>query len=93
MVAAVRSGGSVCIRCQIMRFCEMFKEIALKVVLEVGFKLAIIAVGLIYCSTTYYQSRYLPVVEPNSSSLYCFDTHTGKTWLADVVQNKKERPE
>ena len=31
----------------------MFKDVALKVVVEVGFKLAIIAVGLIYCSTTY----------------------------------------
>ena len=76
-----------------MRFSEMFKDVALKVVVEVGFKLAIIAVGLIYCSTTYYQTRYVPVVEPNSNSLYCFDTHTGKTWLADVVGNSEERPE
>ena len=70
----------------------MFKDVALKVVVEVGFKLAIIAVGLIYCSTTYYESRYVPVIEPNSSSLYCFDTHTGKTWLSDVVGNAEERP-
>ena len=70
----------------------MFKDVALKVVVEVGFKLAIIAVGLIYCSTTYYESRYVPVIEPNSSSLYCFDTHTGKTWLADVVGNEEKRP-
>ena len=70
----------------------MFKDVALKVVVEVGFKLAIIAVGLIYCSTTYYESRYVPVIEPNSSFLYCFDTHTGKTWLADVVGNEEERP-
>ncbi len=71
----------------------MFKDVALKVVVEVGFKLAIIAVGLIYCSTTYYQTRYVPVVEPNSNSLYCFDTHTGKTWLAEVVGNSGERSE
>ena len=70
----------------------MFKDVALKVVVEVGFKLAIIAVGLIYCSTTYYESRYVPVIEPNSSSLYCFDPHTGKTWVADVVGNEEERP-
>ena len=71
----------------------MFKDVALKVVVEVGFKLAIIAVGLIYCSTTYYQTRYVPVVEPNSNSLYCFDTHTGKTWLAEVVGTSGERSE
>jgi hypothetical protein len=71
----------------------MFKDVALKVAVEVGFKLAIIAVGLIYCSTTYYQTRYVPVVEPNSNSLYCFDTHTGKTWLAEVVGNSGKRSE
>ena len=71
----------------------MFKDVALKVAVEVGFKLAIIAVGLIYCSTTYYQTRYVPVVEPNSNSLYCFDTHTGETRLADVVGNSGQRSE
>ena len=71
----------------------MFKDVPVKVVVEFGFKLAIIAVALFHCSTTYYQTRYVPVVEPNSNSLYCFDTHTGKTWLADVVGNSEERPE
>ena len=70
----------------------MFKDIAFKVVIEVGFKLAILLIGLLYCSTTYYHSRYVPVIQNNTNSVICFDTHTGKTWVADFVVDKADRP-
>ena len=70
----------------------MLKDVALKVVLEIGFKLMILVIGLLYCSTTYYQSRYVPVIHHNADSVSCFDTHTGKIWVADVIENTSNRP-
>ena len=70
----------------------MFKDVAFKVVIEVGFKLAILLMGLLYCSTTYYHSRYVPVIQNNTNNVICFDTHTGKSWVADFVVDKADRP-
>ncbi|MBT3211258.1 MAG: hypothetical protein HN985_06465 [Planctomycetaceae bacterium] len=70
----------------------MLKDVAIKVVLEVVFKLTILVIGLLYCSTTYYQSRYVPVIQHDTGLVLCFDTHTGKSWIADVIDNKADRP-
>ena len=70
----------------------MLKDVAIKVVLEVVFKLTILVIGLLYCSTTYYQSRYVPVIHLNTDRVICFDTHTGKSWVADVIVDRTDRP-
>ncbi len=72
----------------------MLKDVAIKVVLEIGFKIAILVIGLLYCSTTYYQSRYVPVIHHNTPDrVMCFDTHTGKSWVADVIVGETDRPD
>lgn len=57
------------------------------------FRIAIIAIGLLFCFTNYVRGRYVPIIKENDklfgTGIYTFDTHTGKYWSQSASAGNK----